>query len=258
MKLIYLLTLLSLTSCFKTAEDIRREKLVDTMEQRLEQSSRLVADLTTRVQSLQNNQMDASGKIEEMTHLQTTNQKELNESFQKNLLQLQEQIKVLIANDTKNQSQIKSLTKEIASLKKYIGNVTGTLTKIAGPTKATSQSKLQMAHEAFEKNKQKKATKLYKECLSENLVNNAQKNHIYFNLGLMSYWNKKYDDALVSFSKIYTKYPKSRLAHKSLLYIARSFKKKGKKDEALATFSKVTTQYPKSSSAKKAKKEMKF
>ena len=69
--------------------------------------------------------------------------------------------------------------------------------------------------------------------------------------------DKKYDDALVYFSKIYTNYPKSSFAPRSLLYIARCFNKLGKKDESKASYQELIDNYPKSSHAKTAKKEMK-
>ena len=114
-----------------------------------------------------------------------------------------------------------------------------------------------MAHKAFEANKQKKAKELYLQVLAEDKVNNAVKNHVFYNLGLLNYWSKKYDDALVYFSKIYTKYPKSSFAPASLLYIGRSFKNQNKTDEAKATFEELIKNYPKSRHAKSAQKELK-
>lgn len=258
MKLILLsLISLSLTSCFKTAEQIRREKVVDNMEQELKQSAKIIAELTTRVQTLQNGQMQATGKIEEINHLQETKSLEQQKTTENILNQINEQVQVLIENDKRNQKKISNLDKEVSSLRNYIKSVSGTLTKIAGPTKSSSQNKLQDAHRAFEKNKQDEAAKLYKECLVEGKINARQRNHVYYNLGLMDYWNKRYDSALVSFSKIYTKSPKSSWAPKALIYLARTFKKQKKQDEALATYSELIKKYPKTSEAKKAKKEMK-
>lgn len=251
------LVVLSLTSCFKTAEQIRREKVVDNMETELRQSAKIIAELTTRVQTLQNNQLQASGKIEEINYNQDAKLSQQQQSIQNILKQINEQVQVLIQNDKKNQNKIADLDSEITKLRKYIDGVTGTLSKMNGPTKSSSQNKLQRAHTAFEKNKQSLAVKLYKECLSEDKINAAQTNHVHFNLGLMDYWNKRYDSALVNFSKIYTKYPSSSWAPRSLLYLARTFDKQKKKDESLATYSELIKKYPKSKQAKKAKKEMK-
>lgn len=249
--------LISLTSCFKTAEQIRREKVVDTMELELRQSAKIIADLTTRMQTLQSNQDQASGKLEEINHFQETKTLEQQKSVESILNQINEQVQVLIENDKRNQNKISNLDSEVSGLRKYISSVSGTLTKIAGPTKSSSQNKLQDAHRAFEKNKQSQAIELYKECLSEGKINAREKNHVYYNLGLMDYWNKRYDSALVSFSKIYTQYPSSSWAPKALIYLARTFDKQNKKDEALATYSELIKKYPKTSEAQKAKKEMK-
>lgn len=248
---------LTLSSCFKTADQIRREKTVDTMEAELKQSAKIIADLTTQVQDLKNNQLQASGKIEEINYEQKTKSEEQQKRIENILNQVNEQVQVLIENDKKNQAKIQSLENDIGSLRKYINNVSGTLTKIAGPTKTSSKNKLSTAHRAFEQNKQKRAAKLYKDVLNEGRINANQKNHIHYNLGLLSYWNKKYDEALTYFSKIYTQYPKSSWAPKALIYLARTFKKQKKMDEAIATYSEIMKKYPKSREAKKAKKEIK-
>ncbi len=58
------------------------------------------------------------------------------------------------------------------------------------------------------------------------------------------------------FSKVYTKYPKASLAPNSLLYIAKSLKKLGKKDEAKEAFQRCVDDYPGSNEAAEAKKEI--
>ncbi len=81
-------------------------------------------------------------------------------------------------------------------------------------------------------------------------------NKIMHGLGRIEYYTKNYDKALVYFSKIYTKYPKASLAPNSLLYIAKSLKKLGKKDEAKEAFTRVAEDYPGSSESAEAKKEI--
>ena len=245
----YLLILASLTGCFKTAEEIKREKQVDTQ---LQQSSQIIADLTTQINELKGGLAQTSGQLEEIDH--KTNQKTLTESqtLSDRILQLQSQIEVMQKEQATQQKQINELQKTIKSQNKYIKKVNKTLDKMgdAGPADL-----LQKAHKAFEKNQQKNALDLYQQVLSENKINAAQKNHVYYNVGLLYYWKKNYDEALVHFSKIYTKYPKSSFAPKSLLYIARSFKNQKKNAEASAIYEELIKNYPKSKQANKAKSE---
>ncbi len=257
-KIITLLTLsLLVSSCFKTAEQIRRDKMVDGMQVQLQQSSSLVADLTMQVSDLQTRLASATGQLEEIDHKSTTRTQQTAQTFTQTIASLSEQVAILTKENTENKSKIISLSKELESQKKFISKVTGTLSKITGPTKSSSGNKLKQAHKAFEKNHQKSAMKLYLEVLDENKINARQKNHVNYNIGLLHYWKKDYDNALAHFGPIYTKWPKSSWAPRALLQIARTFKKQGKKDEANATYEEIISKYPKSSQAKTAKKELK-
>ncbi len=255
-KILVLITLLSLTSCFKTAEEIRREKEID---QQLTQSNQTIASLNEQIAQLKMAITSTSGKLEEINYSQNQEESETQKTLVANLLQINEQLKVLMEENKLQKEQISALSKELESQKEFIKKVTSTLKGINSSGGSSSRSKgslLKQAHKAFEKNKQKEARDLYNRVLAEEKINNAQKNHVYFNLGLLDYWNKRYDEALVYFSKIYTKYPRSSLSPRALLYIARSFKKSKKLEEAKATYSEVMSNYPKSKQATYAKKEL--
>jgi TolA-binding protein len=255
--MILLLTIpLLLTSCFKTAEDIQREKKVN---QQLEQSSRIIAELTSQITELRGGLASTSGQIEELDHKSVKTKEEQQQTFGQSLSQLAEQMKIISEDNSKVKLELQSIREEQTKQRNFIKKITGTLSSIANgkPTKKKSSSKLRNAHRQFEKNKLVKAKQLYLELLSGKTINAAQRNHVFFNLGLMDYWNKKYNDALVYFSKIFSKYPRSSFAPRSLLYIARSFKKLNKRDEANESFSVLIRDYPKSKHAKTAKEEMK-
>lgn len=251
---VFIIISFMLQSCFKTAEQIRREKQVD---HQLAQSSRIIADLNIKIEELQGRLAQATGQIEEIDHKATKSNQEQKMSFSETLAQLQEQVRILSEENQKNKTQIAELNEQVSSQKKYIKKVNSTLTGINKKSTSTSQSTLKKAHKAFDKKQRKTAKKLYLQVLSEGKINNAVKNHVYYNLGLIEYYYGKYDDALAYFSKIYTKYPRSSYAPKSLLYIGRSFKKSKRKDEATATFEELIKNYPKSKQAAEAKKELK-
>ena len=250
--LLSLLVLLS--SCFKTAEEIKREQLID---QQLSQSSKIIADLSGQINELKGGLANTSGQIEELGYHSKQKSEIQVSSFNQSLTQLAEQVKILTGENKKTQSEVNQLSRELKEQKAFIQKVTGTLSKMSGkPTTQTSSNLLKKAHTAFEKNQQTEAKDLYLQVISENKISNAKKNHVYYNLGLLEYWSKSYDEALVYFSKIYTKYPKSSFAPGSLLYIGRSFAKSNRPDEAKATFQEVIKNYPKSKQAKSAKEEL--
>lgn len=254
-----IIIMFSLTSCFKTAEEIRREKLIDQMSTQLEQSSKLVAQLTQQVTGLQSRLDSTSGQLEEFGHKTSNSQKETQDTFTQTTSQLAEQLNIIQTQVNDNKSSISNVNATLKAQQDYLNKLNSTLAKLTGISSSTQNSSvnlLKKAHEAFEKNKQKEAKELYEEVLSTGKINSSQKNHIWFNLGLLSFWAKNYDDSSVWFSKIYTTFPKSSWAPRALLYIARCFNNQGKKAESAATYETIISQYASSEHAKTAKKEM--
>jgi TolA-binding protein len=246
--LLPLFLLVTLTSCFKTAEDIAREKKVDEMSVQLEQSQRLVADLTTQVQMLQTQLATYTGRMEE----QTNEQKQQQESRLKTWQELSAQMDAINKLSGEQEKEMRAIKKELEDQKKYLEKVLKTLksVKSQGPS-------LKKAHSLFEKNKLAAAKAEYLDVLEAGKISAGQKNAVRYNLGLISYWTKKYEDAISYFSQIYTKWPKSSYADRSLYYIGLSFKKSGDKESANEAFKQLMANYPKSKYADKSKKELK-
>ncbi len=252
MKHIWMLFLL--VSCFKTAEEIERNQMVDQMGVQLEQSAKLVAELTQQVTDLQTRLASTTGQLEEIDHKNQKTTAEQKQTMEQSITQLQEQVKVLSIQASENQKLLTSLQSELDSQKRYSQKVAKTLGKMAKDSRGPT---IQEAHKFFEKNKLKEAEEAYLFVLDEGKINAAQTNAVRYNLGLINYWNKKYEDAAAYFSKIYTKWPKSSYAPRSLLYIARSMDKSGKSAEAKAVYEELISKYPDSSQAKTATKEIK-
>ena len=250
------LSLFSLTACFKTSEQIRREQMVDQMGVQLEQSAKLVADLTQQVNDLQGKLATTTGHIQEIDHFQKKSNEEQSQTLEQSISQLQAQVKALSDENTENKKLIASLNKELSEQKKYIKKVTSSLGKLAGSSTSQGPS-LAQANKLFEKNKMTEAKDAYLEVLEAGKISAAQRNAVWYNLGLINYRAKNYDDAMTYFSKIYTKWPKSSYAPRALLFLARSFGKTGKSAEANAAYGELIKSYPESSQAKDAKKEMK-
>lgn len=250
-----LLLPLLLTSCFKTAEEIKREKQIDDQ---LVQSSKTIGELRLQINDLQSNIANTSGQIEEIGHKQKVNKEEQTQNFVETIAQLSTQMKVLTAENKKTQDEISSLKLQVSSQKKFIQKITKTLGSISGSeNKSRKKVTLKNANYFFNKNKQSKAKSQYLKLLASKKLSKRNMNLAYYRLGLMDFWNRRYNEGLVYFSKIYTNYPKSRFAAPSLYHIAKSFKKLKKNDEAQASFKELIKSYPKSSEAKKSQKEIK-
>ncbi|MBD63962.1 MAG: hypothetical protein CME62_02045 [Halobacteriovoraceae bacterium] len=238
------------TSCFKTAEEIKREQDVD---RQLSQSSKIIADLRIEVQELKGSLTRATGQIEEIDYKTQTEGAQSYQSINERIAQLQEQVKALSEDNQMMQVQLKTMQGTLKTQKGFIKKVTGTLSEMSGKS---SDSLYAEANKAFTANKQKKAKDLYLEVLAQGKISNATKNKVYYNLGLLEHWAKDYDQSLVYFSKIYTKYPRSSKAPGSLYYIGMNFKQKNETDKAKATFEELIKSYPKSVFVSKAKKEL--
>lgn len=250
-----LLLLITLSSCFKTTEEIQREKMVDSMKKQQEQSAVLVAQLTAELQELRTRLASQTGRLEEINYKQNSTVEQTSQNFTQTTSQLAAQVSQLQKEVSANKKTLALIQIEQKKQQTYLKKLNSTLSEVTGISDSP-QNKLKQAHDYFEKNNQSKAMDLYLEVVDAKEINEGQRNHIRFNLGLLHYWKKEYEQSSVWFSKIYTKWPKSSYAPGSLLYIARCFLKQGKNEEAKATFEQLISQYPKSRHVKNAKEEM--
>ena len=120
MKLFWLFSLSILISgCFKTAEEIRRE---EQMEQQLQQSSEMVAELTLQVKELQMKLASTSGQIEEIDHQNRTKTEQTAMTFTQTMAQLAEQVKILSEENKQNKIKMNGIEVELKEQKDYIQN----------------------------------------------------------------------------------------------------------------------------------------
>lgn len=251
---VLLIALLTFTavSCLKTAEQVKREQRVETMSQQLADSQNIVADMTVMLKSLQTQIDQLSGKVEELQHAQKAtsgvNFQEMNE----NLNLLRQQVQSL--SETQKQHG-----QEITEQRSFIEKVTDKLGKMgtqrSDSAKKNPKSDIETARALIQKKKYSDAREILEGMVDNSEVTPGDQNKALHALGTIEYEQKNFEKGLVFFSKVYTKYPKSSLAPSSLLFIARSLAKLGKKEEAKQAFSEVITNYPGSSSAKDAKRE---
>lgn len=248
MKFFTLISILLLTSCIKTAEQIRREKQMDNISQQVNDSQGLFADMTNSVKETQTRIDQLNGRVEELEFKQSQLSGEKVNTLFTDVELLKEQVKGLQEELAKANKKNKKLNKELKSQQSYIKKVNSSLAKMnEGPD---YKSIIYAARSLAKKGQISQAKAKIKDIPFSEL-SAVEKNRLYQTQGIIDYTEKNYQKAIVSFSKVYTKYPKASIAPNCLYYIAKSLEKMGQKDEAQAAFQELKEKYPKSSEAKK-------
>ena len=253
MKCLLPLILLFIFSC-KTQEQIRRQQMVDNMAMQMVQNQKLSADTTMRLQNLEQQILETTGKFEEKDH-----RKEI--LIKKDLEELKKTIAVLQELDQNNQSQIDGLSNDIEIIKlkleenkKFMAKVLETLDKL---TKVPARKKVKpyaRAIKLYRSGRYKKARPALEKLLKSRRIRGNRKARIYHNLGMIAYMDKRYQEATVLFSKLFTKYPKAPYNPNGLYFLGKSFLKLGQKENAKGIFKELIKKYPKSKKVKDAKK----
>ena len=207
MTLSLLSSMIFLTSC-KTTEEIRREKLVDTMSVQVEQQSKQVVDTSFKVQEIEERLNSIYGQLEETQH----------EGKQRILEKEKERIKTITeVNERLNlvEKKIEEIDQKLQTQNDFIQEVTEALRQLQ-PKKSSKKSPGKglyfQAMEDFNKNKYKSAATKFKKVLGTKGIRASRKVYSWYYLGIMDYNRKKYEDSMVYMSKIYTEYPKSSKA----------------------------------------------
>jgi TolA-binding protein len=253
-KTLLLICILLLTSCFKSTEDLKREKLVSQLDMQMQQSQKIMANLTVKVKDFEQSVATVGGQVESIEHKQSG-------SIEQKLSKINALVDELKARIQGLENKIEAQDKDIATVniklteqRGYVKKVTKTLGSLA--KSSSYKPVLKKALRYVNKKKWKNAKSKLEELLAEKLTA-ADRNKVYHGLGVVAYNQKKYESAIVYFSKVYTKWPRSSLSPSSLLYIAKSFQAQGKKDEATQIFQEVSNIYPKSRQSRVAKDKLK-
>ncbi|MDA8791943.1 tetratricopeptide repeat protein [Bacteriovoracaceae bacterium] len=262
-KLLLISISLTLVSCFKTAEQIRREQKVDQMHSEFGQNQQMQAEQSMALQQIENKINSTNGKIEELQYQMNNALGEKEQSEQDSYSQTQQQIQALVEENKNQEKLLKQIQREQKDQKAYLDRVLSLLKKISGaPVKKGSKktkkvSEYRKANLLFDAGKREEARTIYVGLLQKkNALSASQRNVVWYNLGLYNKKKKNYDQALSYFSKIYSKFPKSTLAPKSLLEIARCFNFKKDKTKAKTIYSELIKKYPESKQTGLAKKEI--
>ncbi len=252
-KFFSLVFLLSLsTACIKTAEQVEREKRMENMSEQMKDSQGLLSDVLAQIKDMQQQLDRMNGKVEELEHRQgKINPDQLNK--------MNENMALIKTQQETQNTQMLQIQTELKEQRAFLEKVTTSLASAKEPARAKKKSakaELADAVALVRNNKYAEARSTLQDLSSNDELTPGDQNKITFNLGKVEFFTKNYDKAMVYFSKLYTKYPKSSLAAPSLLFIGKSLEKMGKKDEAKEAYNQVIEGYPDSKEAAEAKKEL--
>jgi TolA-binding protein len=252
-----LITLISLAlllvSC-KTTEDIQREQMIDNLSMQMVQTQKLTAETSIKLQSLEDRINQLTGKLEEADHQQQTvlgdaeNNKKLQEEREKGF---QTTVQSL-------EAKVTELNAVVEEQKSFINKVLKSLNKMAPASKTKKKlSEYQQAMSHYKKGRYKSAKAMLMKMYSGKKYKGGKRARIIHNLGMIAYMDKKYNDALVLYSQLYTEHGKTSYAPNGLLFLAKSFVALDKKAEAKQTLEQLIGDYPKSKKIGEAKKMLK-
>jgi len=251
-----------MVSCIKTADQLNREKKFDSMSEQLTDSQSLMSELVNQVKEMKSQLAQLNGKVEELEH----NQKNVDPN---SLTKLTEDLNLLKSQKELETTQINEIQAQLKEQKEFLEKVTNSLVEIeknksknTNSNKSSSFKKKSAKQELTElltiikKKPFAEAKNTLLTLLEKNELSPGDTNKALHALGQLEFEKKNFDQALVYFSKIYTKYPKATLAPSSLFFIGKSLKQMGKKEEAKQAFAKLSEDYPRAKETSEAKKEL--
>jgi TolA-binding protein len=230
---------------------LSNQKLIRKQAILIEQLQEKIEGLESVVDSLSSKMGQTGQKLNELDSL---GQKESSDDIKN----LQDQIDAI---KEKNSEYYKKIDKSLKNLTKLIsGSVVDSDKKSSYKSSHKSKTKketplsnaklLQSAIQAYRSKNYKKAEEIFTKLATKN-YKPAQTN---FYLGEISYYTKKYDDAIAFYKTSVGFYDKASYMPKLLLHTALSFKKLGEGDSAKQFFRTLIDSYPDSPEANIAKK----
>ncbi len=196
-----------------------------------------LADLSNRIEEIQVELLRINGQIEQMNYQDNREQKETKEFQEK----IQKEIQTL-----KNQLALLRASSKVAE-------------EVEQARKKTAQGKVDLYQQGLDLIKQKRfkdAKKALRSYIEEHphgkLVANA-----YFWTGECEYNLQRYEESILEYQKVISKYPKSNKVPDALLKQGFAFAKLGDNESAKIVLKKLVKKFPKSPQARVAKKQLK-
>jgi TolA-binding protein len=235
----------------KTREDIEREQRVNDMSVQVIEGQKLSADVTVRLQAMEERLNSLGGVMEETSH-------EAEQKILKRLTALEERLVVLEEGNKVTGPELAQLKADVAAQSKYIQDVLGTLknlsgTKSAPAAKAKEASPYEAAMELYGKGRYKDARAPLIALYEDKKITGARRARILHNLGMIDYMAKNDQESLVFFSRLFTEFPKSGYNKNGLLHLGRIFQRLNKPEEARQSYTELVNRFPDAKEAKTAK-----
>lgn len=257
-RILALVTLVLLIQACKTTEELQREQMVDNLSIQMAQNQKLSAEAQIKIQNLEERINNINGTLEETGHkVDTTYSNQMKENQQK-LELLQKVIDDSTLRERKLSERVGNLEKELAEQKKYIKQVLSVLNKVNSTVEDNKKrSPYQEAFYNFNKGKNKLALPQLESLLESKKIKGKRRARVLNALGMLNYWSRKDDQAIVYLSKLFTEHPKAPYTTNGLIYMAKAFKRKGEKEQAISALEMLIQKYPSSKKISQAKKLLK-
>ncbi len=253
MRTISLLAIISFIfiSC-KSQEQIRREQLVDTMSVQLGQNQKLSADFSVRLETLEEQLSAFQGSLETSDHQKT----QKFQSYGERIQALEELVETLNMNINEKDKTLQSIDERLKKQDSFIKEILSELKNAGGSKKSSAKSKslspYQEAMDNYKRGRYNEARPQLEELLKGKLSKKGEARVIH-NLGMIAYMQKRNDDALTYFSKLFTEQPNSLYNANGLIHLAKTFNRMGQKDQAKETLKEMLKKFPKHHRVKIAK-----
>ncbi len=238
-------------SC-KTAEQIEREQAMDRLDGEVKSSLKTNADLVSRITKLEENLGQVTGQFEEKDY-------EKRKVLFTEMRKLEAKILILEDSNKILSDEMKKVQASQQEQKQYLEKVLSTLSSMNA---SASKSSAKSEKKKDQSSPYQEAMKLYgdgkyaeSKTLLLDLANSEKGNklaRVMHNLGMISFMDKKDDEALVYFSKLYANHPKSDFTPNGLLYMSKVLSRQGKKEEAKSALNELIKTYPGHKKAKEA------
>lgn len=255
---LFLIPLLA-TGCFKTREQIAREREEAEVRTTLQQN---VIDNGQGVERLQAEIGRLQGRIDELEHSQrkelsgfTSSLSSKTDSAAKNVDELRSRLNSLQEGQKALFEEIKKLKEDNLQLAKLVGERPAGA-PAAGPAKKKGAPSYESAMSAFKAKNYDVAAPAFRAFLEASPKSKHALDARYL-LGESLYKSKEYTQAIVEFGVIHEKAPATALGRKATLRIAQSFKAMGKAKDAKAFAQILIETHPNSEEARKAKAMLK-
>ena len=242
-----ILLLAGLAAC-KTAEEIKRDKMVDSMSLQMVETQKNTVDISAKLAGMERKIALLTGQFEEKGH--ETNRLLVNEldnlGQQVNMLR-EKQHTQQMANTQINQD-LKTLNAELESQRQILSKILDSIGKISGVAPKSNSSAAnnpyEEAMEDYAKNNHQRAVISLGELYKSKKYKGNQLARILHNLGMSCFQTQKYPDAIIYFSKLYTDHPNFKFNNNGLFHLALSFHKQGEKEKAIATLEQMIQAFP--------------